>query len=473
MPWHPLKCLCGKFTLGQRYVLVIMMQLALLNAYHLRVVLNIAITEMIQDRNNVTSHACPNYIYEPIEEIHGGTFKWNHDLEAGILYAFFTSYFISHVPGGWLADKFGGRHVMGTCMVVSSVVSILTPLAIQYGSSWGAIILRIILGFAQGPMLPTISTFIQCWIPKHQRGFLGGIAFGGSNMGTVTGSILTGMMITGTKSWVVPFYVWGICSLVWCIFYYLHVFSRPVTHPFITEEEKNYLINEVEQKTKFKVPWKSICTSLPVWGLLAGQLSHNFIFFTLLTDLPKYLKEILKMNVRANATTTALPFLALWVANIFFAYVADFVTNRNLLSLVVARKLYTSFACIVPSLLLILMVYVGCSRVAAQVLVTVAFFLVGPFFSGMKVNVNDITIHYGGTIMAIVNGLGSLTGIVGPYMVGAIAKNETLEEWRLCMWIILAVSIFLSVIYCLTAKAERQSWDYPEKEDENSKVGGT
>ncbi|CAG9840302.1 unnamed protein product [Diabrotica balteata] len=468
MPWHPLKCLCGKFVLGQRYVLVIMMQLALLNAYHLRVVLNIAITEMIQDRNNVTSQACPNYVYEPIENIEGGTFTWDHDMEAGILYAFFTSYFISHIPGGWLADKFGARHVMGTCMVVSSVVSILTPVAIQYGSSWGAIILRIILGFAQGPMLPTISTFIQCWIPKHQRGFLGGIAFGGSNMGTVTGSILTGMMITGAKSWVVPFYVWGICALVWCFFYYVYVYSRPNLHPFITEEEKNYLITEVEQKTKFKVPWKSICTSLPVWGLLAGQLSHNFIFFTLLTDLPKYLKEILKMNVKSNANTTALPFLALWVANIFFAYVADFVTNRNWLSLLNARKLYTAFSCIVPSLLLVLMVYVGCNRWAAQVLVSISFFLVGPFFSGMKVNVNDITIHYGGTIMAIVNGLGSFTGIIGPFMVGTIAKNETLEEWRLCMWIILATSVVLSVIYCLTAKAERQYWDFPEKEVEGS-----
>ncbi|XP_057664316.1 putative inorganic phosphate cotransporter [Diorhabda carinulata] len=460
MPFNPLKCVYGSFVLHQRYVLIIMMQLALLNAYHLRVVLNIAITEMVDRNVSSKVDACPEYVYEKLEKVEGGTFPWDNEAEAGVLYAFFGSYFLSHIPGGWMADKFGGRHVMGVCMIVSSIVTLLMPLGIRYGGSWGAIILRLILGFAQGPLLPTISTFIQCWIPKHQRGFLGGIAFGGSNMGAVTGSVFTGMMISAAKSWVVPFYVWGFLSLIFCAFYYLFVFSHPFTHPFITDEEKEYLAQEIKKPERFKVPWWQLCKSLPVWALLAGQFAHNLIFFTLLTDLPKYLKEILKMNVETNAFTTALPFFALWVGNIVFAYVTDFITNRDWLELATARKLYTTFSCVVPSSILIITVYVGCNRLLAQILVTVSFFLVGPFFSGMKVNVNDITIHYGGTIMAIVNGIASFAGLIAPYMVGILTTDESIEGWRICMWLLFGSSTALAIVYIIFAKADRQEWDY-------------
>ncbi|CAH1101056.1 unnamed protein product [Psylliodes chrysocephalus] len=465
MPFNLLKCTFGKCVVYQRYIMVIFMQLALLNSYHLRMVLNIAITEMVAERNLTSKvNECPQYTYEKIEEVEGGTFPWDNEMEAIILYAFFTSSTISHIPGGWLADKIGGRHVMGTCLVISSLATIAFPTALQHFGSTAAIILRMILGFAQGPVIPTITTFIQCWIPKYQRAFLGGVAYGGYNLGTVTGSIFTGMIIKRTGSWMLPFYVWGFSSLVFCCFFYLFVFSRPSTHPFITEEELTFLETEVESRKSFKVPWWKLCTSVPVWALLVAQYAHNFIFFTLLTNLPKYLKEILKMNVQANAVGTALPFLGLWLSVMVFAYITDWLINRNLVSIPVARKVNTSFSCIFPSFLILVAVYIGCNRAAAVALYTSAITFLGPFTSGMQINVNEVSIHYGGTIMAIVNGIGSTAGILGPYMVGALTEEESFASWKKCFWVIFAVSVVASAIYITFAEFERQSWDFVDDE---------
>lgn len=80
---------------------------------------------------------------------------------------------------------------------------------------------------------------------------------------------------------------------------------------------------------------------------------------------------------------------------------------------------------------------------------------VGPFCSGIKVNVNDRAKMYGSTIITFVNGLESTGGITGPYITGFFTKDKNLtffEHWpELCVCV---ASVF--------AEVERQPWDEPE-----------
>lgn len=470
MPFKPLSCVFGSFYIPQRYVMAIMMQLAVWNAYHLRVVLNIAMAEMKAPKNTTRiADACPMYDDELIPSIQGGRFEWSNTEESWILCGFYCGYLFSHIPGGWLADKLGARHVMGFCIVSSSIVTFFYPVAIETRSLVLAIMLRVLIGFLQGPIYPCLSTFIQCWVPPRQRGFLGGVAYGGSNLGAITGTIFTGYIIQWTKSWKTPFYIWGIFGMIWYGFYLFMVFSEPKTHPFITPEEREYLEKEIPKKPKFKVPWKAIFKSAPNYALIAGQFGHDYLFFTILTDLPKYMKDILKLNIKSNAIFTAIPFFFIWLSSILAAYFADFITNRSILSVLAARRIWTAFASLVPACLLILAVYVGCNRTIVIIIYTLVMFLHGPFYSGMKVNVNDITRFYGGTIMAIANGIGALGGIIGPALIGLITKNHSLEEWRLVFWIMLAIQIVTTIIYWIFTSTERQPWDYPEEEEDTAK----
>lgn len=49
--------------------------------------------------------------------------------------------------------------------------------------------------------------------------------------------------------------------------------------------------------------------------------------------------------------------------------------------------------------------------------------LMGTFYPGMKVNALDLASNYAGTLMAIVNGIGAITGILTPILVGYITVN--------------------------------------------------
>lgn len=465
MPFKPLSCIFGNSYIPQRYVMAFMMQLAVWNAYHLRVVLNIAMAEMKAPTNHSRKvDACPMYKDEYIKGIEGGRFEWSSTEESWILCGFYCGYLFSHVPGGWLADKLGARHVMGFCIFSSSVVTFFYPLGIQTKSFAVAVLLRVLIGFLQGPIYPCLSTFIQCWVPPSQRGFLGGIAYGGSNLGAITGTVFTGLMIKWTESWETPFYVFALLGMIWYFFYLFMVFSEPKTHPFITQDELDYLDKEIPKRKEFKVPWKAIFTSAPNYALVAGQFGHDYLFFTILTDLPKYMKDILKLNIKMNALYTAVPFFFIWMSSIICAYFADFVTNKKILTVLQARRIWTAFAALVPACLLLLTVYVGCNRPVAIALYSLAMFLHGPFYSGMKVNVNDITRYYGGTIMAIANGIGAFGGIIGPALIGFITVNHSLEEWRLVFWIMLGLMIITTSIYWIFTSADRQPWDYQEDE---------
>lgn len=445
------------------------MQLAVWNAYHLRVVLNIAMAEMKAPTNHSRIvDACPMYEDEYIKGIAGGRFEWTSTQESWILCGFYCGYLVSHLPGGWLADKLGARHVLGLCILSSSIVTFFYPLGIKTNSLAMAVTLRILVGFLQGPIYPCLSTFIQCWVPPRQRGFLGGVAYGGSNLGAITGTVLTGYMIKWTESWATPFYVWACFGMVWYFFYFFMVFSDPKTHPFITQQELEYLEKEIPKKMKFKVPWKAILTSPPNYALIAGQFGHDYLFFTILTDLPKYMKDILKLNIKQNAVYTAIPFFFIWISSIISAYCADFITNKGILSIINARRVWTAFSALVPAGLLIVTVYIGCNRTVVVIMYALVMFLHGPFYSGMKVNVNDITRYYGGTVMAIANGIGAFGGIIGPAVIGLITKNHSLEEWRLVFWIMLGIMITTTILYWVFTSAERQSWDFPEEEEVTS-----
>lgn len=79
---------------------------------------------------------------QPIEQTR---YPWNEFEQNLILGSFFWGYVFTELPGGRLAEVIGTKKVFGYCMLISSFITFVTPVA----ASWGYIslvILRAILG---------------------------------------------------------------------------------------------------------------------------------------------------------------------------------------------------------------------------------------------------------------------------------------------------------------------------------------
>ena len=63
-----------------------------------------------------------------------------------VLGSFFYGYLLTQIPGGWIATRFGGKHVFGTGVLVTSLLTLVTPQMADI-SLWALITARIIIGF--------------------------------------------------------------------------------------------------------------------------------------------------------------------------------------------------------------------------------------------------------------------------------------------------------------------------------------
>ena len=117
------------------------------------------------------------------------------------------------------------------------------------------------------------------------------IAFAGNYAGTVVSMPLSGIL-ANSIGWESIFYVFGSIGIVWFVAWTIIVKKSPQEDPFISEEEKSYIVKQLGDRKQDEIlypPWREIFTSTAVWAIVASHFSENWGFYTLLTQLPTFL----------------------------------------------------------------------------------------------------------------------------------------------------------------------------------------
>lgn len=110
--------------------------LAVINAYTMRVCLSVAITEMVLKKtHNATddTEQCQPQDGDGSSSTTGGSFDWSEAQQGVILSSFFWGYVITHVPGGLLAERFGGKYVLCLGILSTAIFTLITPIVVDNG----------------------------------------------------------------------------------------------------------------------------------------------------------------------------------------------------------------------------------------------------------------------------------------------------------------------------------------------------
>lgn len=120
----------------------------------------------------------------------------------------------------------------------------------------------------------------------------------------------------------------------------------PESNSFITEDEKNYLRKEIgvlERDTNLPpTPFKAILTSLPVWAVIISQTGIDFSFYVMTTDLPKYLADVMRIDVEKNGLYSSLPQILNFFTAMGFGLLSDICINKKYLSVRNTRRFFTT-----------------------------------------------------------------------------------------------------------------------------------
>lgn len=115
----------------------------------------------------------------------GTKYGWSQEQQGWILSAFFVGYIVSHIPGGILAEKYGGKWTLSLGVLIIIICNAIIPQALEYGGNYALIsliILRVMMGLGAGPMFPALITLVAAWVPLKERGKLGCLIISGGTV---------------------------------------------------------------------------------------------------------------------------------------------------------------------------------------------------------------------------------------------------------------------------------------------------
>lgn len=80
--------------------------------------------------------------------------------------------------------------------------------------------------------------------------------------------------------------------------------ALPANRVLISSSEKtlsimSYRLVRLLSSQMSKTPWLEFAKSMPVWAIVVAHTASNWGTYTLLTNLPAYMKEVLKFDMRS------------------------------------------------------------------------------------------------------------------------------------------------------------------------------
>ena len=221
---------------GYRHVFSFLGFLGFLNVYAMRVNLSVAIVAMVNSTNNPsiknttnnTDETCPAPDVPANNTINlngKGTFDWDETTQSLVLGCFFYGYVLTQIPGGRAAEKFGGKWIFGIGILITSIFTILMPIAAKTDFRL-LVAVRIIEGLGEGVTFPVMNAMLAHWSPPLERSKLSTFIYAGSMMGTVVSLPITGL-ICDYWGWEAAFYAFGSVGVIWFIFWTIFVYDTP------------------------------------------------------------------------------------------------------------------------------------------------------------------------------------------------------------------------------------------------------
>lgn len=436
---------------GIRHVQTVLLFFGLTVAYALRVNMSVAVVVMLDK-----DAANPDF-----EE-----FDWNEQTKSYILSSFFWGYVITQIPAGQMAQRFGPKVLLLFSLGVCSLLALLTPWFAHIGGSQLVIGLRVVQGLCQGFVFPSTHTMLSKWAPVSERGTLGTYAYAGAQFGTVIMLAVSGVLAASSMGWPSIFYISGAAGVLWAILWFVFGSNSPVESRSISPEERNFIessLGNQDHSKKIVTPWAAILTSAPMIALTIAHCSHNWGFWTLLTEMPSYMKSVLGLDIKKNALLSSLPYLVMWLLSFMFSPLSDFLINRQYLSREVCRKVFNTIGLWIPMGALLGLAFVPKGETdMAIVLLTVAVGINSATYLGFQVNHIDLAPNHAGTMMGITNCAANICSILAPLIVGVVLKDEEDPvQWRTVFYIAAAIYFLGNLVFITLGKAEIQPWNEP------------
>lgn len=344
-------------------------------------------------------------------------FGWS-DLTKGYVFSFFFwGYLIMQVGGGYLANRFGGKLVLGAAVVFWSLFTLLTPSA-AFISLPALLAVRFLMGVGEAGLAPSSFTVVGRWFPHNERSRVMGFLSSGSTLGTVL-ALLVGSWLITNYGWQSVFYAFGGLGFVWAIFWYIFAKDQPDQHPTITAEELELIQSGGSVKDRASsVPWKMLLARPQLWALCMTGFAASWVLYIFLSWLPSYFSDVHGLNLTGAGLFSLFPWVTMFVMLNVSGWVADAMITRGV-STTVTRKIMAGFGLFGAAFIMLFLGDVATPEVAT-LLMCAALGVTAFAYACMVPNCLDIAPRFADIVYGVVNSFGVLAGAIAAPAAGYI-----------------------------------------------------
>lgn len=225
--------------------------------------------------------------------------------------------------------------------------------------------------------------------------------------------------------WQSIFYVFGTSGVCWTVIWFAIVRESPDQDNWMMQEEKDFIRASLELESCKKVvnpPYRAILTSFPVYAIAMCHAAYTWGFYTLVTLLPAYMKNIMHFDLQNSGFISAIPYVVKSVLLPISGYLADYFLVNQSLSVTQVRKYFTNVSFLVVMIFLLLAAYVT-NTTSVIFCITMSVGLSSFSVSGFLANPLDIAPQFASIIVGISNTFGTLSGVISPVLTGYIVTT--------------------------------------------------
>ncbi len=254
--------------------------------------------------------------------------------------AFFWTYAMCQIPGGYIADKFLPKILYPFLIIAWSIATILQGFV--NSMAW-LIVGRTIVAAFEAPSYPINNKVVTNWIPETKRASAIAIYTSGQYIGMAALAPVL-FLIQKYYSWQGLFIVTGAIGIIWGIVWYF--LYREPTKEQLAEAQKEEEPSTIEKNENDSLDYKSkpatklslAFTHPKLWGLYLGQfcLGTTTIFF--LTWFPTYLMDERGIEIGKSGLLASLPFAAAFCGILLSGFLSDYLDRKGY-SKTISRKL--------------------------------------------------------------------------------------------------------------------------------------
>jgi ACS family sodium-dependent inorganic phosphate cotransporter len=378
-------------------------------------------------------------------------FGWDQATKGLIMSSFFVGYLLTQIAGGWLADRFGGKSVLGFGVLFWSAFTIITPVAAMAGLPL-LLLSRVGMGLGEAVTFPSIYSLFSRWLPITERTRAIGLNASAIPLGTVSALVLTPVIVLWL-GWEWAFYLFGLVGIFWFALWHWLAATEPRDHPRVSPEELALIgAGQSDESVNQPPPIRAMLRSKAVWAIVVSHFCSNWSGYVLLSWLPLYFFEGLGVDFAAVGIVTMIPA----VMSFLFLNVAGWVTDKLIsggFDLTFVRKLMQTIGFGGGAIVLAVVGYLE-SVSWAIALMSVGNILGACALGGWGSNHMDIAPKHAGTLMGITNTAGTLPGIIGVYVSGLILQWT--GSWILVFQVAAAINVFGLVFYLVFASTDKE-----------------